>query len=308
MQLKKKIFFLIFIAFGYIKVNAQEIGIDATPKPIHDKDVSKLTTMQILEDTLVYLTDSMYYSVFPENRTQGCYEFIRVFKKALNENNSYNYPFSKLKDYINILNSPDNKFKIFNWEIVKSTAERRYYGVIQMNNGKIIPLIDVSDQIVRGAEDSILMNNRWYGALYYNIIQQNIGNDNIYFLLGWNGAALNSDKKIVEPFGFNSNGQAVFGAPVFNIIDKDKRKSVNRFVYEYQKGSKVHLNLDNETNQIIFDHCESQIGDPNKKFTYIPDGSYDALRWDGRYWNMTFDVIQIDVREQGDAPLEKPIK
>ena len=231
-----------------------------------------------------------------------------VFKKALNENNSYNYPFSKLKDYINILNSPDNKFKIFNWEIVKSTAERRYYGVIQMNNGKIIPLIDVSDQIVRGAEDSILMNNRWYGALYYNIIQQNIGNDNIYFLLGWNGAALNSDKKIVEPFGFNSNGQAVFGAPVFNIIDKDKRKSVNRFVYEYQKGSKVHLNLDNETNQIIFDHCESQIGDPNKKFTYIPDGSYDALRWDGRYWNMTFDVIQIDVREQGDAPLEKPIK
>ncbi|HMN32443.1 MAG TPA: hypothetical protein PKA54_03655 [Chitinophagaceae bacterium] len=308
MKCKKYIFFILLMTIGFTKAYTQDVEIESQIKPIHDKDISKLSKMEILEDTLVYLTDSMYYSAFPENRSLGCYDFIRILKNAFNETNSYNYSYNKLKNYINIFYSPDKSFRMYNWEVVKSAAERRYYAVIQMSNGKTIPLIDVSDQIIRGGEDSILMNNRWFGALYYNIIQKEIGNDKIYFLLGWNGASLNSEKKIVEPFGFNSNGQAVFGAPLFNIFDKGKRKSVNRFVYEYQRGSKVHLNLDVETDQIIFDHCESQIGDPNKKFTYIPDGSYDALSWDGRYWNMILDIIKVVPREQGDAPVEKPIK
>ena len=157
-------------------------------------------------------------------------------------------------------------------------------------------------------EDSILMNNRWVGALYYNILQREISGERIYFLLGWNGASMNSEKKIVEAFGFNSLGQSVFGAPVFNIIDKGQRKSANRFVLEYQKGAKLYMNYDKETDQIVFDHCESQIGDPVKKFTYIPDGTYDGLKWSGNKWNMFEDVVQISVLQQGNAPVEKPIK
>lgn len=308
----KRILFLLLvfaISFSSVLVVAQEVqGINVDVKQIHDRDISKLSVMERMEDTLVYLADSMHNSTFPDNKTQACYAFIKTLKNTFNESNAFSYPFKKLKNSIGILYAPDNSFRIFNWEVIKSDVERRYYGVIQLKDGKIIPLVDVSDQIIRGAEDSIFMNNRWYGALYYNVLQRNVGGSNVYFFLGWNGTALNSERKIVEPFGFNTNGQGVFGAPLFNVIDRGKRVMPNRYIYEYQKGAKISLNYDKETDQIIYDHCESQIGDPNKKFTYIPDGSYDALKWDGSLWSLFFDVIQVMPLEQGNAPIIKPIK
>ena len=213
---------ILFISFFCVsKMFAQDFEpIRFEAKPVHDKDISKLSPIQILEDSMVFFADSMYYSAFPENKTEGCYQFIRVLRNALNTPNSFTYPFTKLKESITIVQSPDNAFRIFNWEIIKSEAEKRYYGAVQMNNGSFIPLIDVSDQIVRGTEDSIFMNSRWMGAIYYNIVVKDIAGDKVYFLLGWNGASMNSEKKLVEPFGFNSRGQAVFGAPLFNTIDR----------------------------------------------------------------------------------------
>lgn len=300
---------VIFFFFSFVKVVAQDYEpIRWDNKPVHDKDISKLTPIQIMEDSMVFFADSMYYSAFPENKVEACYQFIRVLKKALNTPNSFAYPFPKLKENIAILEAPDGAFRIYNWEIIKSDVEKRYYAAMQMSNGSFIPLIDVSDQIIRGLEDSILMNNRWAGALYYNIVQKQLGNDKLYFLIGWNGASMNSEKKIVEPFGFNSQGQAVFGAPLFSTLDRGKRVAPNRFIVEYQKGAKLSLNYDKESEQIIFDHCESQIGDPNKKFTYVPDGTYDGLKWDGNRWNMYENIVQISILEQGNAPVDRPIK
>ena len=293
---------------NYKSFSQQNEAIRSDLKPIHDKDISKLSTMQILEDSLVYFADSMYYSAFPENKVNGCYEFIRVLKTALNTPNSFIYPFPKLQNNIQYLVAPDKSFRIFNWEVMKSPAEKRYYAAIQMSDGNFIPLIDISDQIIRGAEDSVFTNNRWYGALYYNIIKKDLGGQSVYFLLGWNGNSLNSEKKIIDVFGFSSNGKAVFGAPLFNTLERGKRLNPNRFIIEYQKGAKLTMNYDTDADQIIFDHCESQIGDPAKKYTYIPDGTYDGLKWDGNSWRMYENVIQILQLEQGNAPVEKPIK
>ncbi|MCC7030962.1 MAG: hypothetical protein IT257_11710 [Chitinophagaceae bacterium] len=296
----------VFLSSALLAQDFEPVRFDA--KPIHDKDISKLSPIEILEDSLVYFADSMYYSAFPENKTDACYKFIKTIRAAINIPNSFSYAFPKLRESIVILESPDKAFRIYNWEIIKSDVEKRYYGAMQLQNGSFFPLIDVSDQIVRGIEDSILMNSRWMGALYYNIIQKEIAGEKLYFLLGWNGASTNSEKKIVEAFGFNSKGQAVFGAPLFNTLDRGQRKTPNRFLVEYQKGAKLSLNFDTQTDQIIFDHCESQIGDPVKKFTYIPDGTYDGLKWDGSKWNMYENVVQINFLEQGAAPVEKPIK
>ncbi|QLH44657.1 MAG: hypothetical protein HWD58_02930 [Bacteroidota bacterium] len=43
-------------------------------------------------------------------------------------------------------------------------------------------------------------------------------------------------KKLVDVFGFDSKGAGVFGAPLFNILERGKRKQANRFILEYQKG------------------------------------------------------------------------
>ncbi len=283
-------------------------GLDPEKKPIHDKDISLLSPIEIMEDSLVYFADSMYYSAFPESRIEGSYEFIRLIKTLMKTQGTFSYPFNKLKEKIAIIPSPDNAFKIYNWEVIRGTMERRYYGVVQKNDGGYIPLIDASDQIIRGAEDSTFHGTRWLGCLYYNIVAKEIGGQKVYFLLGWNGSATNSERKIIEVFGFDSRGQSQFGAPVFTILDRNNRKQPMRFILEYQKGSKVSMNYDKELDQIVFDHCESQIGDPAKKYTYIPDGTYDGLKWDGQQWMMSENIVQIQELQQGNAPIEKPIK
>ncbi|MBL7765230.1 MAG: hypothetical protein JNJ58_04005 [Chitinophagaceae bacterium] len=299
---------LLAIAF-YLPLSAQDYEMILPEKrEVHEKDISQLSPLEILEDSLVYFADSMYNSPIPDFRVAGSYEFIRIFKTVLKTPNSYNYPFKKLSEKISILRSPDDAFRIYNWEVVRGTVEHRYYGVMQLTDGSFIPLVDVSDQIIRGAEDSIFNGTRWYGSLYYNILLRQIDDQKIYFLIGWNGSSMNSEKKIIEAFGFNSQGQGMFGAPVFNMTERGKRRKVNRVVIEYQKGSRLSMNYDKETDQIIFDHCESQIGDPAKRYTYIPDGTYDGFKWDGHQWTMYENVVQITDTPAGSPPLDKPIK
>jgi hypothetical protein len=311
----KRRFFLVGITvlmsfLALTQANAQDglVALNPERKPIHDVPFEKLTPIQAIEDSLAYLADSMYNSGMSEDRVAGSYAFIQTFKRMIKMKESFTYAFPKLKEKMSILTSPDNTFKIYTWEIIRSEIERRYYGAIQLSDMSFIPLVDVSDQIVRGAEDSTFQGTRWLGCLYYNILKKEIAGQPIYFLLGWNGNGLNSEKKIIEVFGFNSQGQSQFGAPLFNTIERGKRKRPMRFIFEYQKGSKVTLNYDKELQQIIMDHCESQIGDDAKRYTYIPDGTYDGLSWDGQSWLMQEDIIKAIDLKQGNAPVEKPIK
>ncbi len=282
-------------------------GIDqllSEKKPIHDKDISKLSALEIYEDSLVYCADSMYTSLTEEQKSDAGIVFIKYMKSYLKLPNSFKYDCKKLDEKISIQTSPNKAFKIYTWQVVPNENNIRYYGVVQMSDGKYFPLIDISPEIIRGGEDTVLYDMKWYGCLYYNIIEKEIQGVPIYFLLGWNGANMNSDKKIIDAFTFDNNNKPVFGAPLFNSIERGKRKLVQRYILEYQKGSRVSMNLDN--NIIVLDHCESQIGDPAKKYTYIPDGTYDGFIWDNNKWNMSENVVQMV--EQISAPEDKKIK
>lgn len=303
------IFCLMFLGMHVIAQSDSSLQSFTTEiKAIHQGNFEKLTPLQRMEDTLVYFADSMYTSQTPESKIEGSYAFIRTMKNMLTTKGSFEYEFPKLKENIAIIEAPDRSFRIYNWEVVRGTLERRYYGVIQLKDGSFIPLVDASDQIIRGGTDSVFTGTRWFGALYYKIIQKEIGGQPIYFLFGWNANQLNSERKIIEVFGFNSKGQHMFGAPMFAVTEKGKYKQLNRYMLEYQKGAKVSLNYDAENDQIIFDHCESQIGDPAKKYTYIPDGTYDGMKWDGQSWRLFENIIQINELQNGNAPVEKPIK
>jgi hypothetical protein len=276
-------------------------------KTIHNTDVSKMSTIQKMEDTLVFLADSMLGAPIPEARVDGSYAFIKTIRRFLQEKESFGEPLKKLKEKIYIVDAPDKRLRIYTWEIIKATNDVRYYGVIQFNDGSYQPLIDVSDQMYRGAEDSVFTNMRWFGAIYYNIMHKKIGEVDAYFLMGYNGNSINGDKKIVDVFGFDGQGRGIFGAPLFNTIDGTRRNKNMRFILNYQKNAKVSLNFDEEKEMIIFDHCESSVGDMAKKNTYVPDGTYDGLKWDGRNWNMYTNVIEIMDLKQNNAPVGKPL-
>ena len=277
-------------------------------RTVHQSDPSKLSYMQKMEDTLVFYADSMLNTPVPDARIEGSYAFLKSMKRFLETSESYSYNPEKLKKRISVVQPEDKKFRIFSWEVVRSNSEVRYYGALQLPDGSYQPLIDASDQVIRGPEDSTFYNMRWYGAFYYNVLHRKIGEQDAYFLFGYNGNAVNGEKKIIDAFGFDRKGRAIFGAPIFSVTENKNRKTHMRFILNYQKGSKVSLNYDKEKDMIIYDHCESSVGDPHKKNTYVPDGTYDGFKWDGRYWQQYRNVVQIQQLPDGQAPIVKPVK
>jgi hypothetical protein len=279
------------------------IIIDGVERKVHQKPVVQITNMlEVYEDSLVYYADSIGLGIDDDDRSAAAQYMIKLMKPVLFNKNSFNYPFTKLKERMSILEPKDKSFRIYNWDYVRLIGSARYYGVIQFKNGRYFPLIDVSDQIVRQQEDTILKDRQWFGATYYNIIEQPGKSGNQYFLLGFNKSTPNSHRKIIETMKIVGDSAVVFGAPVFESPIK-KDKAINRFVLEYDVQSKVACNWDNEKSIITFDHLESRTGEVAKRYTYMPDGTYDGLRWNGRMWQMLNNVVQVTPMQDGDAPI-----
>jgi hypothetical protein len=55
---------------------------------------------------------------------------------------------------------------------------------------------------------------RWYGALYYEVIPVKKGGRTLYTLLGWKGYSKAETRKVIEMLSFKG-GKPRFGAPVF---------------------------------------------------------------------------------------------
>jgi hypothetical protein len=292
MFIKKLVFTIILLAFTN--------GVSA-------QDVKQLEAM---EDSLVSIADSMYNAFLPEDKIASTERFVKKLVAALKTPNSYSYPFNKLKDKINIIHPDDKRFRVFNWATNPSEVTTRYYGAIQMSGEqlKLYPLIDYTGELKEGAEDSVLTNSKWFGAIYYHIIRQEVDGQDVYTMFGKNAANIVSDKKILDPMIITEKG-IVFGAPIFNVRSQaNPNERIKRFIIEYKKGVQASMNWDAEMSAIFFDRLASEQNDPNRKYTFVPTGQYDGFRWDGGYWNYVKDLIPIDVLSDGKAPVPVPVK
>jgi hypothetical protein len=280
------------------------IIIDEAPRTVHSKPVAQIDNiMEVYEDSLIYYADSIAIALEEEERNQANLRLIKIMKGALKLPESYNHSFTRLGKRINVISPTDKSFKIINWEVPKQVGTSRYYAVIQFSNGQVYPLIDISDLIPRQQEDTVLTENRWFGALYYNIITQNVNGKPTYFMLGYNHSMYSSNKKIVECVQIDAKNNTVqFGAPVFNSLTR-KNNKCKRFVLEYDQMSKVSLNYDATRQTIIYDHLESTTGDNAKRSTFVPDGTYDGLTWTGKEWRINTNIVNINTLKDGDQSI-----
>lgn len=261
------------------------------------------------EDSLVTLADSIYKIPVPEMRADANFRFGKMLVRALENPNSFEYPFTKLQEKIHIIYPEDKSFRIFNWVLPYSDYGRRYYGAIQMpGKDKLVlhPLKDVSAQHLQDGEDLVLSNGSWYGCEYYLIktVSDNDGRK-YYTLLGYNNDGMYSAKKLVDILTFDSSGNPVFGAPVFALPsarnDQDFKK---RFILEYKKGASISLNFSKDENKITFDRLASEVNNNNLKSTFVPIGQTDGLEWQNGIWSFVQNVIQPLQLKDGQAPID----
>jgi hypothetical protein len=58
---------------------------------------------------------------------------------------------------------------------------------------------------------------------------------------------------------------------------------------------------------IVYDHLISETNEPDKVYTYVPDGDYQGFKWDNGKWVQVDKVFDFKLKD-GEAPLPEPLK
>lgn len=209
----------------------------------------------------------------------------RLFGDILNESGSFSYPFDSLKN-IGHLYSPDKTFRLITWNVSFENGTFSYFGYIQYNTGKTKAykykkLIEKTNEI-QDPENSVLSSSKWYGGLYYKILQNKVDNRSYYTLLALQFHDQLISRKFIDVLYFDEWENPVFGAPLFHV-ENDKIK--HRVIFQYSASIMMSLRYDEKLQTIVFDHLSpSEYKYIGEYAFYGPDLSFDGLIFRKKFW------------------------
>lgn len=281
------------------------IAVDSSAQKLNSATKKQLVAV---EDSLKNLSRTMVFSKSTAERFRADSSFIRTLMRALKLPYSFEYSFDSVS--VSNLMAPDSSFRIITWQLKKDEYTILQKGVIQKNtnDGSLVrfPLFDNSMFTSKPA-DSIRSANNWIGAIYYKIIKKTHLGKNYYTLLGFDEYTVNTNRKWIEVLSFDTNGQPVFGGPLFSFEqDSIKKPAQVRYAIEYKKEAKAYMSFDLELDLLIVDHLISETDEPEKKFTYIPDGDYEGFKWKDGKWIHIDKVFDFQLKD-GESPKEAGI-
>jgi hypothetical protein len=171
---------------------------------------------------------------------------------------------------------------------------------------KLTPLRDCSE-FTEDAMDSARTKSNWIGAVYYDIVKTTYNNKNYYTLIGFDNNSAMSNKKWIEVLTFDQKNEPVFGGQYFSFEkDSTHRDPQYRFSMEYKKEARAILKYDPEDRLIIVDHLISETDEPDNKWTYVPDGDYEAFKWQNGKWLHINKLYNFKLQE-GQVPVGDPL-
>ncbi|MDR3227300.1 MAG: hypothetical protein LBT56_06475, partial [Prevotellaceae bacterium] len=97
---------------------------------------------------------------------------------------------------ISQLFSKDKNTGIYTWSMPTERGMYKYYGIIKSPYGIFI-LQDVNENNEYMINEKF-ENNKWYGAVYYNIIETDVNGKKAYTLLGNDLKGILSSKKVID--------------------------------------------------------------------------------------------------------------
>lgn len=260
-----------------------------------------------LEDSLKKIQARVFYSKKEANRFEANKQFLALWNTILKDEKSLQYPFDSLREVSRLL-SPDKKFRIITWDMLKDDETHAYFGFLQLNTTKTekkglfkkeiisqyetYQLLDKS-ATVKTPENYVSGPDKWYGMLYVDVIKSS---DDYYTLLAWDGNDKLTQKKFIDILYFKPDGTPQFGKDVFKIPGKFAK----RIMFEYATEVSMSLKYNKDRKQIVFSHLAPNNLDPtleNQFQYYGPDGSYDALYMKKDKWQYE---PAIDIRKGKD--------
>jgi hypothetical protein len=268
-----------------------------------------LNILKRKEDSLKAFAKAVIVDSATAGRMRSDSLFVRTLVRSLQVKNSFYYPFDSVLG-ISKIYAPDSAFRIFSWSISFDDYYARQRAAIQLKTAdgslQLIPLRDYSE-FTNKAVDSVRTKNNWIGAVYYNIIKTEYKGKPYYTLFGFDDYSVRSNKKWIEVLHFDEKRQPIFGADFSFAADSVKRPAQKRFYIEYKKEASTFVNWDPDLNLIIVDHLISETDEPDKPYTFVPDGDSEGFAWKGGQW-MHIDKVFDYKLEDGQAPLPDPVR
>ncbi len=261
-------------------------------------NVKSQNLLQLQEDSVIQQFEKIILTDDDSDKKYYNKNTVEIFERALKNEDAFDYSFEKLK-YIGCLNSKDKNVRIFTWNLAYSDGTYEYFGFVvyfpkSIDNQLVYRLNDKSAECSSPTTQS-LTNSNWFGALYYQIIENKFNKKTYYTLLGWDGNTDFTNKKVIEVLTFDDENTPQFWLPIFNVGETKKK----RLVFEYAERAKMTLKWDDDLDLIIFDYLSppKPIYDGQYEY-YGPDGTYGGLYFKDGLWHYQSDVDARNVEEK----------
>jgi len=204
------------------------------------------------EDSIVEYSNQILEAQTDAERLELNKQLSIYAEKAIRQESSIEYKFEKLH-FVSIVTSNDKKLRILSWAIKMKNDQWQYFGLTQSyvkssKSYKYNKLIDKTAKL-RHADSKTLNAKKWFGAYYYKLIETRHKGKSFYTLLGWKGFDRSKSKKVIEIATIRSNGDIVFGYPLFNIRDYAyfKNKRARRLIFTFSSQVKMFLDYDTQS-------------------------------------------------------------
>lgn len=278
---KRLVVVIPFILFWSLDMLAQTSGVDL---PKEEKKLSEILNSIIGEQDFGQKSEL--------NKT-----FFEMFAALLQNDKAFDYPFDSLQQ-VGKVRSLDNRVRIFTWNIPQPAGFQKYFGFVMLRTATGSKVISLSDR--RGdyklPHDEQGTSEKWFGALYYDIIDFEYNGRNHYVLLGVDLHDIFSSKRILEVLSVNEDGSLGFGIPIFKV----DRNIISRVIFEYSSRATMVLRWDKTHRTIVCSHLTPmQPSFAGNYRYYVPDLSFDGFRFNKPYWEF---VPDIDIRNPSRKP------
>ena len=185
--------------------------------------------------------------------------------------------------------SHDKKVRVLTYMTAYNDMTSHCNGlVIRRRDDGSIDIYELNDatESIKSPERVKVGPDKWYGAVYYDMIESKFDKETYYTLLGYKSNDGLVKTRVIETLFFDKK-KCRFGAPIF----EHEKATYHRRVFRYSAGANMMLKYDEKRKSIVFDHLSPNSSMFIGEYRYYgPDWSYDSYLNSGKYWEFKEDV------------------
>lgn len=201
--------------------------------------------------------------------------------EILMEVDSFEYDFPLL-DNVGCVMSSDKKIHMYSWNIILADNKIQYFALFQNREFNTIQILAQGNSYIPNVTGTI-PENKWYGALYYDIIPIEYREKPMYVVFGLmpttNGE---TQHKVIDVLAFSKNAVKI-GASMFKRANN--RKKQYRVLFEYDKLAQVSIEYNKRKKRIEYNHLVPIRQLYDGKDIFAPDETFDALVYKNDLWS-----------------------